>query len=150
MKPIDAIRLQLKAMELVEGTELEWEDVIRYKPTKKPLAANFEFYYIEDIELALGIIEDKPVWEMDEYWNGDGDHCRATGITLHVKEYWSTCTWFPPALKTAMVELLVEDIEACAAVIEPHRIDLQRSIIEIQTTAERIRKACRKTLKGLK
>lgn len=29
MKPIDAIRLQLKAMELVEGTELEWWDAIK-------------------------------------------------------------------------------------------------------------------------
>lgn len=66
MKPIDAIRLQLKAMELVEGTELDWEAVMRYKPKKQELAARHDLYSLEDIELALVIIEGKPVWVGDD------------------------------------------------------------------------------------
>lgn len=140
MKPIDAVRLQLKAMVLVEGTTLKWEDTIRHKHKKEALVNPLGMYYLDDIELALGIIEGKPVWEGDElYFTYD-----AVSVARHVihkghdlsNPNWS---WLPPTSRTAPVYLLVEDINDAA----------NWNCKLVTPLGNRIAKACRKTLEGL-
>lgn len=133
MKEIEAQRLKLAAMELVEGTELKWEDVIRHKPRKEALKARLEMFCIGDIELALGIVEGKPVWEGDQIYNHYGK------AVAHEEDRerldWSRCSWLPPKPNTAMVELLVTDVEM---------------YVNAEFCGKRLSEACRKTLAELK
>lgn len=70
MTKIEALELELAARKMVEGTGLDWRKVI------KLCGAVFEFRHYfdnprEDFELALGIVEDRPVWEGDKLYCGD-------------------------------------------------------------------------------
>lgn len=65
MTKIESLRMELKCREMVDGTELDWWEVIRHNPTKQNLANTLNAYYPENVELALGIIEGKPVWKGD-------------------------------------------------------------------------------------
>lgn len=132
MKEIDATRLKLAAMELVEGTELKWIEVLR--ADKLP-----QTYYAFDLpreryELALGIIEGKPVWEGDELYL-DGIKRPFCGSFT---DGWS---WLPPKpkQKTAIVELLVEDVNS-----------LSDGVVVSISTYTRLVEACCKTRKQLK
>lgn len=140
MKPIDATRLQLKAMELVEGTGLEWNICLRNKISHAHTSLNLYLYDSNDLELALGIIEGKPVWEGDTLWYTPGIGSPLTikidgGHNLKLSG-WS---WLPPAPKTAMVEFLVEDIKHWS-----------KYNAEWHEQSNRLYEACRKTLEGLK
>lgn len=140
VKPIDAIRLQLTAMELVEGTELDWWEVMRSRSWRFVFRGPPKFTdKLEDYELAIGIIEGKPVWEDDKYYDRHGFECIAAKYWRFTDTYWATCTWLPPATKTAPVYLLVEDMQEFAKHCRscyPH--------------IRRIQEACRKTLEGMK
>lgn len=119
MKEIDATRITLKCMEMVEGTGLKWYDVIRLVGCSNAYGirlcsdSRWRMGRIrlfdgekEHYEIALGIVEGKPVWEGDElYYKGK----LQTFITDKLfRQEWS---WNPPKPKTMMVEFLVEDVE---------------------------------------
>lgn len=147
MKPIDAVRLQLKAMELVEGTELEWWEVIRDKTSKKA----FNYHpaldcHVSQYELALGVIKGKPVWEGDQIYTSYNRK-----FVAHEEDRerldWAACTWLPPTPKTAMVELLVGDIEYWIKLGNTNPGTIPSIYVD---ASNRFYAACRKTLEGLK
>lgn len=78
MTKIEALELELAARKMVEGTGLDWGQVIRHTANKLPPIASLIEIPIDLIELALGIIEDKPVWK----------ECRvfAYGIPVVIKQ----------------------------------------------------------------
>lgn len=137
MTKIEALELELAARKMVEGTELEWSDVLlcnKHLPIF-PLvhrAAN-------EIELALGIIEGKPVWNGDKLFFPNGDQVfvsecvslsKATGGTYDL-------SWNPPA-KTIMVELLVEDVKSWVEFKDECRTYLSTRTSEACRTALRL------------
>lgn len=152
MKLIEVVRLTLKCMEMVEGTRLEWWACLRWVGTQNPLkiiadnTAEKQLLYImgtsglqqqnSSIEVAVGVINSKPIWKGDEYYDSKGLVWRAMDNNkLYTKEYWADCSWNPPLPKTGMVELPIS-----------HIISYSEHYKEMPILAE----ACKKTLKGLK
>ena len=137
MTELEATRLKLQALELVEGTGLNWWEVIRNLYSKEgfntPPALNVE---PKDYELALGVIEGKPVWEGDKLWCAEYP-CKQeiSALTIH-RFKWS---WNPPKPATVMVELLVEDAEKWAQIVSNKSTSIYQNIAE----------ACRKALEKL-
>lgn len=138
MKPIEAIRLKLKCMEMVEGTELEWWRVIKTVSVYIHWMPTLEIWKRDEVEIALGVVEGKPVWAGDEPYF-DGVKTKVSEELMNLPR-WS---WNPPKPKTVMVELLVEDVKYYAG----------KSILsfdEIIASISRREEACRKALELLK
>lgn len=139
MNKIEALELELAARKMVEGTALEWGAVIRHCPTKQKLGNPIDFYNTNHVDVALGILEGKPVWEGDTLWNIiTGKEYTAT-YRLNNPTDWS---WNPPKPKTVMVELTVENAEYFAVNYADNSY--------CQTRTIEIAKACRKALENLK
>lgn len=132
MTRIEALRLELKACEMVEGTELDWWCVLRHYPTQKPLGSVLEYYDPAQVELALGVIEGKPVWEGDELYYLSNKCVATAGQGGHFTG-WS---WKPPKPETVMVELPIS--------MAKYYGELQNQDISV------MREACREALEGLK
>ena len=100
-----------------------------------------------DYEIAIGIVENKPVFIGDELYNHKGDKLQASvmGFTWHGKEarnsWLKSLSWSQPKPKTAMVELSLENISFFAS--------LTPFIAETQHWGN-FYAACRKTLETLK
>lgn len=109
MTKIEALELELAARKMVEGTELDWEVAVRFKTTKNNISRELSHYIVKDIELAIGVIEGRPVWEGDKYYNTSSSKIIARGGSP--QDYWDKCSWHPPKPKTIMVELIIEDAE---------------------------------------
>ena len=140
MTKIEALELELAARKMVEGTKLSWLAAVRHQPTKNSLAYDLEAYYIEHVELALGVVEGKPVWKGDALYCGS---TRYTVVSTHGELHGmpiASWSWKPPKPKTVMVELLVEDAEAFYAAYGSMHIGYSRG---------RIARACRKALEEL-
>ena len=97
-----------------------------------------------DYEIAIGIVENKSVFIGDELYNMFGNKiiASAEGFTWYNKETFNSwlksISWNPPKPKTAMVELLVEDIKKLATCDGFYKFE------------NRLYEACRKTLEELK
>lgn len=121
MKEIEAARLKLKCLEIVEGTDLKWFEVLRGSKSKveyfhPPLLNNALDHY----EVALGILEGKPVWNGDTLYNESGEPIKAyKGLNFKYAKFWS---WNPPKPKTVMVELPLDYVENQAALSKHQRI----------------------------
>lgn len=139
MTKIEALELELAARKMVGGTELDWRYVLRYGKGAG-IASNTNIFTAarDSYELALGIIKGKPMFKGDTYYNSNGGQC--IGVRPYTKEYLDTCSWNPPAPKTVMVEMLVEDAEWL--------IDIWK--YQSATHTGNISRACRKALEGLK
>lgn len=128
MKEIDATRMKLKALEMVEGTDLRWFSVIRMARVKgaKPYAFEVKFTdSANDYEFAIGIVGGKQVWKGDTLFHNRWGTvvARASGTKGFLKiedtdmshrgaEYLaSSFSWIPPH-KTVMVEHTIEDMKA--------------------------------------
>lgn len=161
MTELEATRIKLKCLELVEGTGLNWWEVVRWENTlskdtfmNECVAARcLSLYPAYEFEVALGVVEGKPVWEGDILYHpiyGKVTIRHSTRSTRYLKIVGesgvellaSKFSWNPPKPKTVMVELLVEDAEALAYGCKCPITDLKRK----QHGAE----ACRKALEGLK
>lgn len=143
MKEIDATRIKLKCLEMVEGTDLEWWKTIKFHPDQNTTillsnAPTFSGRPPEEYELARGIVEGKLVWEGDVHYDKHGKKFITCGD--YTKEYLATCTLSPPKPKTMMVELLVEDVEYYAD------DEKELSFSEIMDLAGRRAEACRDAL----
>ena len=134
MKEIDATRIKLKCLEMVEGTGLEWWKVIRMPICISDRMPDFSANK-EDYELALGIVEGKPVWEGDELYYAGIKFSAHYGHSF-TQPGWS---WTPPKQKTLMVELPLEDVELYAD-------ERELSLSEIMDLIGRCAEACRKAL----
>ena len=113
MKPYEALELQAKAMRLVEGTELEWFNVLR-STTSKLTVQPYELlqaYDIDRAELALAIVEGKPVFDGDTLYTNTGNKFVVSKLAQHYQAFANNYSWNPPKPKTVMVELLVDDAE---------------------------------------
>lgn len=91
MNELEATRAKLKCLEMVEGTGLDWWNVVKIRiksyvdntsvscfiPT-----FNFDFEYYENAtyEFALGVVEGKPVWNGDRLYDSTG--CVFTAKTI--------------------------------------------------------------------
>ena len=138
MKNYEALELQAKAMRLVEGTELNWWCVIRRKGTVLPFTYEPSFnQHISEYELALAIVEGKPVFKDDYIWY------EGYSVAQRVDAIWfnettaKECSWSPPKPRTVLVELLVEDVKFW-----------QRC--QLTHESPRLAAACRKALETLK
>ena len=108
MKNYEALELQAKAMRLVEGTKLDWYQTIKVNGYRWVVAPSFDAHS-NCYELALAVVEGKPVFNGDHIWREDYP------VAQHVDSIWfnettaKECSWNPPKPRTVMVELLVED-----------------------------------------
>jgi hypothetical protein len=109
MKNYEVLELQAKAMRLVEGTGINWKDVIRL-PSR--IIYNWRYdldeYKPGECELALTIVEGKPVFVGDELYS------KINGWAYIINQHnydFANYSWNPPKPKTVLVELLVEDVE---------------------------------------
>ena len=145
MKNYEALELQAKAMRLVEGTEFGWMAAIRLA-NEIIYDGTYELggYSAGELELALAIVEGKPVFKGDELWkissgkkytiaSGDGRYFSVGYGTVSIEDF----SWSPPKPKTVMVELLVEDAESL-------------SVLKPYIYSNSIAHACRKALGELK
>lgn len=110
MTKIEALELELVARKMVEGTELDWWEVIKCDEGKFHNALSQLIRPVNSYELALGIIEGKPVWRGDIYY-----HKTNKCLARIAGEYAAECSWNPPKPKTVMVELPIEYAKACVA-----------------------------------
>lgn len=62
MDELSATRAKLRCLEMVQGTDLSWKDVVRFKDTKHPVRRSLDDYECDTLEFALGVVEGKPVW----------------------------------------------------------------------------------------
>lgn len=119
MKEIEATRLKLKCLEMVEGTRLKWWEVAKFcgKVTTAPLMfSSPESSY----EIALGIVEGKPVWKGDRLYSTLSKEMFAAEINLGTNSpYYS---WNPPKPKTVVVELPLDYVKNQAALSKHQRI----------------------------
>lgn len=141
MNELKATRAKLKCLEMVEGTGLEWREVVRDRFTK----AIYVFYpsFVENdghYEFALGVVEGKPVWKGDEVHTINGKHI-ASGN--EADWFWSQCSWNPPAPKTIMVELPIEDVEFYSNI-------KVAELLGTQYPNGRLELACKKALESAK
>lgn len=144
MTELEAARIKLKCLEMVECTELEWTAVIRHKPHKEPLNNVLDVYCPQHVETALDIVEGKPVWKGDTLW-----HCNRKFIAdMDLPDYISymknpnELSWNPPKPKTVMVELLVDDAKAYVTRLA--------AVVGLDCADGRLVSACRKALEILK
>lgn len=150
MTKIEAMELELAARKMVAGTALGWVEVLRLLKLS-PVCRDLEAYDLHDIELAIGIVEGKPVWKGDTLYLNENNfrivakhpNCDSLLFRNELGEligmplrYWSLN---PSNPKTVMVELLVKDAEYFGS--------LREGMFE-ETT--RFYKACRKALEKLK
>lgn len=91
MNKIEALELELAARKMVEGTELDWWEVLCLSHSNK-IGKLFGYpeptlrlYDLSQTELALGIIEGKPVWNGDRLYftNKDGSYYQQIATTMH-------------------------------------------------------------------
>lgn len=106
MTKIEALELELNARKMVEGAELDWWDVIKLSNRVCEDPPHFTLGK-GDYELALGIVEGKPVWvniELFSKLNG-----RTYNITVMPidPQNWSwnppDWSWNSPAPKTSSI-----------------------------------------------
>ena len=147
MKNYETLELQAKAMRLVEGTEFGWMAAIRLD-NKTIYDGSYELcrYSAGELELALAIVENRPVFAGDELYL----HSEFTFYPVEFEEPsflldeegtgWnlSKLSWNAPKPKTVMVELLVEDAEYYVG----DHFETKRNV--------RVSDACRKALGELK
>jgi hypothetical protein len=104
MTKIESLELELKCRKLVEGTGLDWWVVLKccghFLCSGLFIAASSA----ESYEVALGIVEDKPVWQGDALWMPGYDCPQYVIDTMSLLG----ASWYPPAPKTVMVELPLE------------------------------------------
>jgi hypothetical protein len=146
MTKIEALELELAARKMVEGTELVWRKVLRHKLDHTWISSGkrFEDCSFTYIELALGIVEGKPVWEGDTLYDSEtgavtlsfdcGHPCRGDG--KNIGWAWERLSWNPPKPKTVMVELPYDWVKFMAT--------------EVTGIGGGVKVACRKALVGVK
>lgn len=105
MTKIEALELELTARKMVEGTRLSWVNCLRHRYLQA-MPFCLECYDICDIELALGTIEGRPVWNGDEYYDTSSNKIIARGGLP--QDYWNRCSWNPPKYKTEKIGKLKE------------------------------------------
>ena len=154
MTKIEALRLELAAREMVEGTGLEWWEVLKWDTgvagihcalRDKPqlLLAKNDYF-----KLALGIVEGKPVWNGDTLWHPTEGAVLANdnwGKELFNHNgkvcYIEHLSWNPPKPKTMAVELSYEAVQYFAKQFTSSTtIGIHNSVID----------ACRKALEEAK
>ena len=145
MKRYEALEIEATALRLVEGTKLDWRMAIRIDDNVGSYFQDLSKYSFEGVQLALKIVEGKPVFKGDTlYHNGvkftARDFVSEGSDNL---EYWvcsngyhlkGQVSWNPPKPKTVMVELLVEDAKQLCGIFD----------------AANIGRACKKALGELK
>lgn len=152
MTELESTRAKLKCLEMVEGTKLNWWDVVRFDGCNS--GHYLSFGSDRKYEFALGVVEGKPVWEGDRLYDSTG--CVFTAKTI---EDGSMCgyitpnivrvmpielvSWNPPSPKTVMVGLPIEDVEYYAS-------ERKLTLAEIEGMIDRRALACKKALKNLK
>lgn len=122
MKEIEATRLKLKCLEMVEGTNLKWWEVLTMVGcsetfTSEPMLCGPKNMYTT----VLGIVEGKPVWEGDTLYN------KITNQEFKVKNFtraFHTYSWNPSKPKTVMVELPLDYVKNQAVLYKPEKYQL--------------------------
>ena len=135
MKPYEALELQAKAMRLVEGTELDWCRAIKH--LGKPQYSFSLIAPLEEYELALAIVEGKPVFDGDTLYTNTGNKFVVSKSEQHYQAFANNYSWDAPKPRTVMVELPIEVVTAWTT-------DYQ--VVDINIMAI----ACRKALGELK
>lgn len=127
MNKIDALRTELKCREMVEGTNLNWWDVVTFDGNTSSSPWSFD-YPLDQYEFAIHIIEGRPVFKGDELfmdgekltvvskhptcdslqWVGDSVFGNEPSLLGMPACHWS---WLPPKQETVMVELPIEVVE---------------------------------------
>ena len=137
MKKQDALRLEAAARDVVEGTDLEWLNAIKHNGRIHYSLYEFSFDdLLRKYEIALAVVEGKPVFRGDRLYWKDGTPWVANECPAVFKEY----SWNPPKPRTVLVELLAEDAEWLGEPCPTQRCEQSNHVIN----------ACRKALGELK
>lgn len=134
MTKIEALELELKARKMVEGTELDWWSVIKFRGFITAILEHPPLFThgVANYELALGIIEGRPAWEGDQpYFRGNKVMLYSTSPYDFKDMGWS---WNPPTQKTATIrDRLTTNAE-----------DFDAIVSELLAENEELRKASQK------
>lgn len=160
MNKIEALRKEADLREMCEGTTVQWWECVRSMKHKQPFvsASDMGNCWHYNLEFALAIVENKPVFIGDElYFNGEKVVIEERhGDMSHKSFVWKSYSWNPPKPKTVMVELSVNDAEFWSAVEFNRTMNsvMNPSIVTYADWREicpsnRFYEACRKALEQL-
>ena len=115
MKEYELLEMQAKAMRMVEGTNVDWERCVRFKDCSGLWHVTSGMKTTIDYQLALAIVEGKPVFPGDEIWclGATNGWFKTTMTKALISENLSRN---PPKPKTVTIELSREDAEQIAGI----------------------------------
>ena len=109
MKNYEAYEIIARVMRMCDETNVSWLDCFRGKRQK---VSTCDSLMGGSIVAAIAIIEDKPVFIGDRYYDRKGNKQVATTHDIQwSSDWWKDCSWNTPKPKTVPVEILVEDAE---------------------------------------
>lgn len=126
MNEIEGVRAKLKCMEMVQGTNYKWWEVVKCKYKQGITECRFiptlDFSFDcdqYDFEIALGMVEGKPVWKGDRVYFND-DVVYASYICDFTSPYW---TWNQQVPDTIMIEIPISVAKVFDKYIYPSGVD---------------------------
>lgn len=134
MKISDALRAEAKCRDMVDGTNLDWWEVIKCDGQlwAIPSAPSFNMD-VDKYEFALGIVEGSPIFENDSVWfvNADGSYYQQIATPSHdfTLRGW-TKTKPKPKPRTMMVEMLAEDVYNWVRLGSPFNTQLINNVVD--------------------
>lgn len=114
-----AARLELKCLELIEGTTLSIRDVVRFKDTKHILYYPIENYELDSLEIAIEVVDGQPVWEPEK----EEEKTVVIKLSIPTAEYYAGKELLVTAelVKTSMEEMQRECKKALDETIEVYK-----------------------------
>lgn len=150
MTKIEALELELNARKMVDGTKLDWVEVLRHRLIAVTPHV-LDYFEAADFELALGIVEGKPVWSGDDaYWTDMRDRVTKLSVSSGCDLTISGWSWYLSAPKTVMIELSVEDVGYWDAMGRTFSVGVCTKQDKYACKSRVFYEACRKALEGLK
>lgn len=116
MTKIEALELELAARKMVEGIELDWWKLIKLAGSNDLVIdyAHLDRYNSEYLELTLGIVEGRPVWNDSVLYSDNGTEYNMSKLYVSPMVI-KKLHWNPPKPKTVMIELPFKVVEIYAS-----------------------------------
>lgn len=109
MTEIEKLEAQIRCRKLVEGTDLNWWEVIKVSGKRLNFPPIFDGIDKTCYEFAQGIIEGKPVWEGDLLYFTTETTPTKINKNSTIRAWPKLWSWNLPKPETIMVEFLLED-----------------------------------------
>lgn len=105
MTELEATRIKLKCLEMVERTSVKWWECLKLHTGNFVLPPTFNGHE-DEYQVALGILEGKPVFADDKVWSPNGTKLKAGSIDVDI--LLASTSWNPPKLTPVSQTMLGE------------------------------------------